>query len=108
MYPRLVENALSIAWDYLNTSLATHLSLTCHTARQRLSEVLLNLASGIGHKAFGGVEIHVSNEDLANAANVTPFTASRLLSDWQRKGLLTKSRGKILLRDPERLVLHEV
>ncbi len=107
-YPRLVENMFSIAWDYLNASLARELSLARHTARQRLSQTLLNLASGIGHKAFGGVEIHVSNEDLANAANVTPFTASRLLSDWQRKGLLTKSRGKILLRDPERLVLHEV
>ena len=107
-YPRLVENMLSISWDYLNASLASQLSLARHTARQRLSETLLNLASGIGHKAFGGVEIHVSNEDLANAANITPFTASRLLSDWQRKGLLTKSRGKILLRDPERLVLHEV
>jgi CRP/FNR family transcriptional regulator, nitrogen oxide reductase regulator len=107
-YPRLVENMFSIAWDYLNASLARELSLARHTARQRLSQTLLNLASGVGHKAFGGVEIHVSNEDLANAANVTPFTASRLLSDWQRKGLLTKSRGKILLRDPERLVLHEV
>lgn len=107
-YPRLVENALSIAWDYLNASLATHLSLTCHTARQRLSQILVNLASGIGHKGPAGVEILVSNEDLANAANVTPFTASRLLSDWQRKGLLTKSRGKVLLRDPERLLLHEV
>ena len=107
-YPRLVENALTIAWDYLNASLASHLSLTCHTARQRLSQVLINLASGIGHRVSGGVEIFVSNEDLANAANVTPFTASRLLSDWQRKGLLAKSRGKLLLRDPERLLLHEI
>ena len=107
-YPRLVENALSIAWDYLNAALATHLSMTCHTARQRIAGVLVNLASGIGHKVSGGVEILVSNEDLANAANVTPFTASRLLSDWQRKGLLTKRRGKVLLRHPETLLLHEV
>ena len=106
--PRLLENALSIAWDYLNASLAIHLSMTCHTARQRVSQVLANLASGIGHKVPAGVEILISNEDLANAANVTPFTASRLLSDWQRKGLLTKSRGKVLLRDPEGLLLHEV
>ena len=107
-YPRLMENALSIAWDYLNTSLAMHLSMTCHTARQRLLQVLANLASGIGHKVSGGVEILVSNEDLANAANVTPFTASRLLSDWQRKGMLAKTRGKVLLRDPERLMLYEI
>jgi CRP/FNR family transcriptional regulator, nitrogen oxide reductase regulator len=106
--PRLFENAFSIAWDYLNVSLATQLSLTCHTARQRVSQVLVNLACGIGHKLPAGVEILISNEDLANAANVTPFTASRLLSDWQRKGLLTKRRGKVLLRDPEGLLLHEV
>jgi hypothetical protein len=26
---------------------------------------------------------HITNGDLANAANVTPFTASRLISQWQ-------------------------
>jgi len=107
-YPVLLENTLAIAWDYLNASLAIHLSLTCHTARQRLAQVLANLASGIGHKLPQGVEILVSNEELANAANVTPFTASRLLSDWQRKGLLTKRRGRILLHKPEHLLLHEL
>jgi hypothetical protein len=30
------------------------------------------------------------------------------MSDWQRSGLLVKSRGKVLLRNPERLLLHEV
>jgi hypothetical protein len=34
---------------------------------------------------------------LANAANVTPFTASRLISAWQRSGAVKKSRGKLLL-----------
>jgi CRP/FNR family transcriptional regulator, nitrogen oxide reductase regulator len=107
-YPQLMENTLSILWDRFNAYLISHLSLTRLTARQRLSHVVVHLASGIGRKVLGGVEILVSNEDLANIANVTPFTASRLLSEWQRKGLLAKSRGKVLLRDPERLVLHDV
>jgi CRP-like cAMP-binding protein len=107
-YPRLLENALAIVSDYLDGYLAVHVSMTCHTARQRLAQVLVNLASGIGHTVPAGVELHVSNEDLANAANVTPFTASRLLSDWQRSGMVVKSRGKVLLRHPERLLLHEL
>jgi len=45
---------------------------------------------------------------LANAANVTPFTASRLMSDWQRDRALVKRRGAILLRSPERLLLRLV
>ncbi len=107
-YPKLLDNALTIAWDYLHSSLSHQLSLTRHTARQRLAHVLMNLASGIGHSVPGGVELVVSNEDLANTANVTPFTASRLLSEWQRRGMLSKSRGKVLLRHPERLLLHQV
>lgn len=43
----------------------------------------------------------VRNEESANEANVTPFTVSRLVSEWQRKGILTKSRGKVLVRSPE-------
>lgn len=107
-HPRLLENALAIVSDYLDGYLAIHVSMTCHTARQRLAQVLVNLASGIGHRVPGGVELSVNNEDLANAANVTPFTASRLMSDWQRAGMLVKSRGKVLLRYPERLLLHEL
>jgi CRP-like cAMP-binding protein len=107
-HPRLVENALVIVSDHLDAYLAIHASMTCHTARQRLAQVLVNLASGIGHRVPAGVELHVSNEDLANAAHITPFTASRLLSDWQRSGMVVKSRGKVVLRHPERLLLHEL
>ena len=107
-YPRLLENALAIVSDYLDGYIAVHVSMTCHTARQRLAQVLVGLASDIGRKVPTGIELSVSNEDLANAANVTPFTASRLLSGWQRSGLVVKSRGKVTLRSPERLLLHEV
>jgi len=103
-YPRLMENALLIAFDYLVAYRAVHVSLTCHTARQRLATVLVNLASGIGHAVPGGIELDVNNEELANEANVTPFTASRLLSEWQRNGMVVKNRGKVLLRSPEELL----
>jgi CRP/FNR family transcriptional regulator, nitrogen oxide reductase regulator len=85
---------------------ATHVALTCHNARERLAEALVNLTRGIGQDAPGGVELDVTNEELANAANITPFTASRILSEWQRNGALVKSRGKVLLRSPERRFLN--
>jgi CRP-like cAMP-binding protein len=43
------------------------------------------------------------NEDLASGANVTLFTVSRILSKWQREGILHKRRGKVILRQPELL-----
>jgi len=40
---------------------------------------------------------------LAGAASLTLFTTSRLLNEWQHQRIVLKSRGKILLRYPERL-----
>jgi len=103
-YPRLLENALSMSLHYLAAYHAAHMALICGSARERLAHVLVSLARGIGQKVVEGVELKVSNEELANEANVTLFTASRLLNEWKRKGMLLKRRGRILLRTPESLL----
>ena len=104
-YPQLLDNTLLTAAEFLTFYLATHVALTCHSAPQRVAAILLHLAQGVGHKVPSGVELDVTNEELAQAANVTHFTASRLLSHWQRQGALVKTRGKILLISPENLVV---
>jgi CRP/FNR family transcriptional regulator, nitrogen oxide reductase regulator len=106
-YPRLVENGLSIACDYLVWYLATHLSLICHSARERLAHVLIGLSRGIGQSVREGIGLEITNEQLANTANVTPFTVSRLLSEWQRNGSILKSRGKLVLCRPEQLFRND-
>jgi CRP-like cAMP-binding protein len=106
-YPKLIENVLPLMLHYLTAYRAAHIALLCGTARERLAHVLVNLANGIGHEVRGGVELTIRNEELANEANITLFTTSRLLNQWQRAGLLVKSYGKILLRSPERLLRHE-
>ena len=105
-YPRLVDNGLAIASDYLTWYLASHLGLLCHSARQRLAHVLVSLANGLGRKCPDGIQLDITNEQLANTANITLFTASRLLSEWQRRGAVAKSRGRVVLRRPERLILY--
>jgi CRP/FNR family transcriptional regulator, nitrogen oxide reductase regulator len=106
--PRLMDNALLISFDYLAAYRAAHASLICNSAPQRLAQVLANLADGIGQKVPGGIELDVRNEELANEANISLFTASRLLSAWQREGILVKRRGKVLLRFPGRLLRYDV
>ena len=106
-YPILLENALSTASDYIAWYLAAHVALTCHSAEERLAGVLDSLAEVIGQKVAGGMELAVTNEELASAANVTPFTVSRLLGALQRHNVVKKSRGKLLLRRPTRLSLQK-
>ncbi len=105
--PRLLENALLIAYDYFVVYRSLHISATCQNARQRLAQVLGNLTAGLGQRVADGVELNIRNEELANEANITIFTASRLLNEWQRKGILTKSRGKVVVRSLDALMLSD-
>jgi CRP/FNR family transcriptional regulator, nitrogen oxide reductase regulator len=102
--PRLLENALMLAYDYLVHYRILHVAASTQSAPQRLAQVLGYLAKEMGERVPGGVELRVSNEGLAHEANVTIFTVSRLMGEWQRKGLLKKSRGKVVLRLPEELI----
>jgi CRP/FNR family transcriptional regulator, nitrogen oxide reductase regulator len=107
-FPLLFENVLSLAADYIAWYVAAHAALTSQSARERLAHVLAELAPSIGQKVSGGVELDVTNEELANSANITPYTTSRLISEWQRSGAIRKQRGKLLLRSTDKVFLHVV
>lgn len=102
-YPRLCRNAISIGVGYLDWYIAAHAALISETAPQRLAAVLARLTEAIGREVPDGVELHVTNEELASAANITLFTASRILNKWQSERALTKRRGRIVLHSPKRL-----
>lgn len=104
-YPRLIRNAVAIGVGYLDWYIAAHAALISETARQRLASVLARLAETIGRETPDGVELQITNEELANAAHITLFTASRILSEWQAEHALTKGRGRIVLHSPKRLFL---
>ena len=103
-FPRLLENALSIASDYMTWYLATHLCLVASTARERLAHVIISLAEGIGIQCPDGIHLNVTNEQLANTANISVFTASRLLSAWQETNVVAKRRSQLIVRSPEQLL----
>jgi CRP/FNR family transcriptional regulator, nitrogen oxide reductase regulator len=103
-YPILLDNALMIASDYLAAYRDMHVAASYHTASQRVARVLGRLAGEVGRRGFEGTVINISNEELANETNVTIFTVSRMLAEWQKKGLVVKRRGQIVVRSPEDLV----
>jgi CRP/FNR family transcriptional regulator, nitrogen oxide reductase regulator len=102
-YPKLLDNTLPFANEHLKWFLSAHMALVSDTARERLAHVLLTLSGGIGQKVANGIRVDITNEQLANAANITPFTASRILSHWQRDGVIVKRRCAIVIRAPGQL-----
>ena len=104
-YPLLGENALRIAFGYLGTYIERHIGLVTETAEERLARTLLKLGHQSGAVHPDGVEIRATNAELSALADISRFTASRVLSDWVRAGTVTKGRGRILLHAPEALMI---
>jgi CRP-like cAMP-binding protein len=105
-YPRLAENALGIILRYLAAHADRLVDLMSCNAAQRLARVVLHLGEQSGRIAPTGVEIEATNEELSELANLSTFTTSRLLNRWARDGAVAKSRGKLFIRTPEKLLVE--
>jgi CRP/FNR family transcriptional regulator, nitrogen oxide reductase regulator len=103
-YPRLFENALRIALRYIALYAERHVGIVSKSAEGRLANALTSLGSRAGHKHDRGLTVDIKNEDLASLADVSLFTASRILKGWERQGAIQKSRGSVLIRAPEKLI----
>jgi CRP-like cAMP-binding protein len=104
-YPRLAENALRAALRYAALFAERYIRLMSNTAQERVACALTALGSREGRALSSGVEVNIKNEDLASLADVSFYTASRLLKGWERQGAVEKSRGKVVIRCPEKLVV---
>lgn len=104
-HPLLGENGMHIALDYLRNYLQRHVGLVTRTAEERLAERILKLSDQSGEIRPKGIEVRATNEELGALADVSPFTVSRILRHWVRKGILSKGRGRILLHAPEALMI---
>jgi CRP-like cAMP-binding protein len=103
VHPQLSENGFRLALHYLRLHIDRHVNILSKSAETRLAEVLHRLASQVGDVRPSGVGIDITNENLSSLADISPFTASRLLSKWERDGTLSKQRGRITLHVPESL-----
>ena len=103
-YQRLAQNALGIVLRYLGTHSDRLAHLLTSTAEERVAHTVLHLGKQSGTVVPTGVEIAATNEEIAALANVSPFTVSRVLNKWMRIGALAKSRRKVFIQAPEKLV----
>ena len=102
-YPQLTENGFRLALDYLGRYMKRHVSIVAKSAESRLAQRLLHLATEAGVVEQSGIAIDITNEQLSSFSDISPFTASRLLSRWEHEHWLTKQRGRVTLLAPEDL-----
>jgi CRP-like cAMP-binding protein len=102
-FPNMVRAAHSVLASYLDDFIDLLAVRSFLTARQRLARILVKSARQVGRVGHDGVELDLTNAQIALMAQVGLFTTARQLSKWQALGIVTKKRGKILLRSLPRL-----
>ena len=74
---------------------------------QRVANALLRLINQTGRRVADGIEIDfpITRRDLSELTATTLHTVSRLLSGWEKQGLLLSKRKRITVCDAHALVV---
>ena len=74
---------------------------------QRIANAILRLVNQTGHKVADGIEIDfpLTRQDLSELTATTLYTVSRVLSSWEKQGILTSKKKRITVKDAHSLVV---
>jgi len=83
------------------------MELATQAVEQRLAAALLRMVNQSGRKVENGIEIAfpITRQNISEMTGTTLHTVSRLLSAWQKQGIVESTRRHIVVTDPHRLVL---
>jgi len=97
--PRLATNLFAIATRYLHYSRERYRLLATSSAESRMCWAVASLAHSIGISEGKSVVIsgRALHRDIADLAATTIYTVSRVLSDYERRGVLIRKRGALVL-----------
>lgn len=105
MHPELARNTLAIMVERLNSANRRVLQLSSMTAERRIAFTLLALGKKFGREQGAGllIDVILSRDDLAEMTGTTPETASRVVSQLQRDGVIEGGRQWIAITNWEAL-----
>jgi CRP/FNR family transcriptional regulator, nitrogen oxide reductase regulator len=105
-YPPLALNALRLLAEHVREFQDRYRELATERVERRLARTIIRLASQAGKKTSEGVllDLPLSRQDLAEMSGTTLFTVSRIMSQWELKGLIHAGREKVVILFPHGLV----
>ncbi|MDN5788285.1 Crp/Fnr family transcriptional regulator [Pseudorhodobacter sp.] len=73
---------------------------------QRVATALLRLTNQAGRKTDEGIEIDfpITRQDISEMTGTTLHTVSRLLSGWEKQGIILSTRKRIVIVEAHQLV----
>ena len=105
--PYLNFGLMQLMTGYIMEMQERYRELATERVERRIALTVLRLAAQVGKRAEGGgmtVELPLTRQDVAEASGTTIFTVSRVLADWERRGLVDAGRERVVIRNPHGLV----
>lgn len=104
-FPEVGMKVLDLVAGRLQTAHDTIHQLSSQSAEKRVAFTLLNLAAKLGetHEVGLLIQTPLSRDELAEMTAITPETASRVISQFQRDGWIATGRQWIALTDEQAL-----
>jgi CRP/FNR family transcriptional regulator, nitrogen oxide reductase regulator len=94
--------------DFMTTNIQEmqerYRELATERVEQRIARALLRLTSQSGKRSEEGIELALSRQDLAEISGATLYTVSRVVAEWERKGLVRTGREKVKITRPHEMV----
>ncbi len=104
-YPLVALNGMRFLAGRLAEFQDRYRELATQRVERRVAHTLLRLMGQIGKQTAGGVliDLSLSRQDIAELTGTTLFTASRILSGWEARGIVRTDHARILVRKPEQI-----
>jgi len=105
--PHLNINLMQLMTGYIMEMQERYRELATERVERRIALTVLRLAAQVGKRTSSNaliVELPLSRQDIAEASGTTIFTVSRVLAEWERRGLVEAGRERVVIRNPHGLV----
>ncbi len=106
-YPGFATESYKTLGQRLGQIQETLTEMATQAVEKRVAAAVLRMVNQSGRKTDQGIEIAfpVTRQNISDMTGTTLHTVSRLLSAWQKDGIVESTRKHIVVTDPHALVL---
>lgn len=106
-YAGFATETYKVVGARLNDMQSLIVEIATRQVEQRIACAILRLITQMGRKVDRGIEIDfpITRQNISDMTGTTLHTVSRLLSAWERDGIVVSERKKITVTEPHQLVL---
>ena len=105
-YDGFATRTYATVGDRLHDMQAVIVEMATKQVEQRIASALLRLITQTGRKVEGGIEVDfpITRQNISDMTGSTLHTVSRLMSAWEKDGIVASARKKITVTAPDRLM----